>query len=54
MTSRRTNASNHTGFDAFMIIRFQIDLMLERAKALSGARFESNPDEIRWGATLAT
>ena len=49
MTTRRATAPNEKALDAFMTVKFQIDAMLERLKALSDDHFETHPDEINWG-----
>ena len=48
MTTRRA-ADNAKALDAFMATKAQIDVMLERLKALSDDHFETHPDEINWG-----
>ncbi|MFC3088046.1 hypothetical protein [Tabrizicola soli] len=48
MTTRRA-AQNDKALDAFIAAKVEIDVMLERLKALSDDHFETNPDEINWG-----
>ena len=48
MTTRRAT-DNSEALDAFMTAKSQIDVMLERLKALSVDHFEISPDEINWG-----
>ena len=48
MTTRRA-ADNSKALDAFMATKVQIDVMLERLKALSDDHFETDPDVINWG-----
>ena len=48
MTTRRAT-DNSKALDAFMTAKSQIDVMLERLKALSVDHFETSPDEINWG-----
>jgi hypothetical protein len=45
----RCAASNDKALEAFMTAKFQIDVMLERLKALSDYHFDAHPDEIHWG-----
>ena len=47
--TRRTAQSNDKALDAFIAAKAEIDVMLERLKALSEGHFESHPDEIHWG-----
>ena len=49
MTTRRANASNAKALDAYITIKFQIDDLLERLKALSDDDIEGNPFENHWG-----
>ncbi|MCX7313670.1 MAG: hypothetical protein NTV56_18570 [Alphaproteobacteria bacterium] len=46
MTRTRNTAS---AIDAFIARKTEIDVMLERIKALSDEHFDTNPDEIDWG-----
>ena len=48
MTTRRAT-DNSKALDGFMATKVQIDVMLERLKALSDNHFETDPDEINWG-----
>ena len=48
MTTRRA-ADNSNALDAFIAAKAEIDVMLERLKALSDDHFETHPDEINWG-----
>ena len=48
MTTRRA-ADNSKALDAFIAAKAEIDVMLERLKALSDDHFETHPDEINWG-----
>ena len=48
MTTRRA-AQNDKALDAFIAAKAEIDVMLERLKALSDDHFETHPDEINWG-----
>ena len=48
MTTRRT-AQNDKALDAFIAAKAEIDVILERLKALSDDHFETHPDEINWG-----
>ena len=48
MTTRRSTDSTKA-LDAFMAAKVEIDLMLNRLKALSDDHFETHPDEIHWG-----
>lgn len=45
MTTRRT-APNDKALDAFIAAKAEIDIMLERLKALSDDHFEFDPDAI--------
>jgi hypothetical protein len=45
MTTRRAT-DNAQALGAFMTIKFQIDAMLERLKALSDVHVNTHPDEI--------
>ena len=47
--TRRTAQSNDKALDAFISAKAEIDVMLERLKALSDDHFETQPDEIHWG-----
>ena len=47
--TRRTTQSNDKALDAFIAAKAEIDVMLERLKALSDDHFEAHPDEINWG-----
>ena len=47
--TRRTAQSNDKALDAFIAAKAEIDVMLERLKALSDDHFETHPDEINWG-----
>ena len=49
MTTHRA-ASNDKAIDAFIAAKAEIDVMLERLKALSDDHFEFDPDAINWGA----
>jgi len=60
MTTRRATQNGETGsatgsknrsnaLDAFIAAKAEIDVMLERLKALSDDHFETRPDEIHWG-----
>jgi hypothetical protein len=49
MTIRRTTASNDNALNAFIAAKAEIDMMLERLKALSDDHFNTHPDEINWG-----
>jgi hypothetical protein len=48
MTTRRVTQNDKT-LDAFMAAKAEIDVMLERLKALSVDHFDTHPDEINWG-----
>ena len=48
MTTRRAT-DNSKALDAFIAAKAEIDVMLERLKALSDDHFETHPDEINWG-----
>ena len=48
MTTRRVT-DNSKALDAFSAAKAEIDVMLERLKALSDDHFETHPDEINWG-----
>ena len=48
MTTRHTT-DNSQALDAFIAAKAEIDMMLERLKALSDDHFETHPDEINWG-----
>ena len=48
MTTRRAT-ENSKALDAFIAAKAEIDVMLERLKALSDDHFETHPDEIHWG-----
>ena len=48
MTTRRA-AQNDKALDAFIAAKAEIDVMLDRLKALSDKHFETHPDEIHWG-----
>lgn len=48
MTTRRVTQNDKT-LDAFMAAKTEIDVMLERLKALSDDHFGTHPDEINWG-----
>jgi hypothetical protein len=48
MTTRRT-ADNSKALDAFLTVKAEIDVMLERLQALSDDHFKTDPDEIHWG-----
>ncbi|MCU9849364.1 hypothetical protein OEZ60_15285 [Defluviimonas sp. WL0024] len=48
MTTRRA-AANDKALDAFISAKAEIDVMLQRLKALSDNHFETHPDEIHWG-----
>ena len=48
MTTRRVT-QNDKILNAFMAAKAEIDVMLERLKALSDDHFETHPDEINWG-----
>ncbi|MFC6496590.1 hypothetical protein ACFP8Z_19045 [Gemmobacter lanyuensis] len=47
--TRRTARPNDRALDAFIAAKAEIDIMLERLKALSDDHFETHPDEINWG-----
>ena len=49
MPTRRATAKNDKALNAFLIAKIEIDVMLERLKALSDDHFETHPDEINWG-----
>ena len=49
MTRRSATASNDKALNAFIAAKADIDVMLERLKALSDDHFETHPDEINWG-----
>ena len=49
MTTRRTAQPNDKALDAFIAAKAEIDIMLDRLKALSDDHFETRPDEIHWG-----
>lgn len=49
MTNRRA-ADNSKAVDAFIAAKSEIDVTLERLKALSNNHFEFDPDAINWGA----
>ena len=38
-----------TALDAFITKKAVIDTMLSRLQALSGAHFNTHPDEVHWG-----
>ena len=42
-------ADNTMALDSFIAAKADIDMMLERLKALSDDHFETHPDEINWG-----
>lgn len=46
MTKPRNTTS---ALDAFIAKKAEIDVMLERIKALSDDHFDTSPDEINWG-----
>jgi hypothetical protein len=46
----RRAQDNTKALDAFLAAKFEIDAMLARLAALSADHFETNPDEIHWGA----
>ena len=48
MTTRRA-ADNSKALDAFIAAKTEIDVMLDRLKALSDDHFETHPDETYWG-----
>ena len=48
MTTRRV-AQNDKTLDAFMAAKAEIDVMLERMKALSDDHFGTSPAKINWG-----
>ena len=48
MTTRRA-AQNDKALDAFIAAKAEIDMMLDRLKALSEDHFETHSDEIHWG-----
>ena len=47
--TRRAAQPNAKALDAFIAAKAEIDVMLERLKALSDDHFETHPDEIQWG-----
>jgi hypothetical protein len=49
MTIRRATTSNDKALNAFIAAKAEIDMMLERLKALSDDHFNTHPDEINWG-----
>jgi hypothetical protein len=49
MTTRRATTSNDKALNAFISAKVEIDMMLERLKALSDDHFNTHPDEINWG-----
>ena len=48
MTTRRATP-NDKALDAFIATKAEIDMMLERLKALSDDHFGTHPEEIHWG-----
>jgi hypothetical protein len=48
MATRRAT-DNAKALDAFMAAKAEIEVMLERLKALSDDHFGTHPDEINWG-----
>jgi hypothetical protein len=48
MTTRRAT-DDAKALDTFIATKLQIDVMLERLKAISDNHFETHPDEINWG-----
>ena len=49
MTNRSTRTPNNKALSAFVSAKAEIDMMLERLKALSDDHFNTHPDEINWG-----
>jgi hypothetical protein len=49
MTICRATTSNDKALNAFISVKAEIDMMLERLTSLSDDHFETNPDEINWG-----
>ena len=47
--TRRAAQTNDKALDAFIAAKAEIDVILERLKALSDDHFETHPDEINWG-----
>ncbi|MDZ4095929.1 MAG: hypothetical protein U1D35_13605 [Paracoccaceae bacterium] len=48
MTTRGVTQIDKT-LDAFRAAKAEIDVMLERLKALSDDHFSTHPDELNWG-----
>ena len=48
MTTRHTT-DNSQALDAFIAAKAEIDMMLERLKALTDGHFETHPAETNWG-----
>lgn len=44
-----TKSKTASAIKAFIARKTEIDVMLERIKALSDEHFDTNPDEINWG-----
>ncbi len=44
-----TTSNTASAINAFIARKTEIDVMLERIKALSDEHFDTNPDEINWG-----
>lgn len=50
MTTRRVTTQNDKALNAFIATKAEIDATLARLTSLSNDHFETNPDEINWGA----
>ncbi|MCE8535801.1 hypothetical protein KBY24_20665 [Ruegeria pomeroyi] len=50
MTTRRKTRSNDEALSAFIAAKTEIDVMLDRLKALSADHFEFDQEAINWGA----
>ena len=44
-----TTSNTASAINAYIARKAEIDVMLERIKALSDEHFDTNPDEINWG-----
>ncbi|MCV2889448.1 hypothetical protein [Ruegeria aquimaris] len=50
MTPRRKTRNNDEALSAFIAAKAEIDVILDRLKALSDDHFAFDPDAINWGA----